>query len=824
MLLSLSRRTVRWLGWLGVVLALVVGPWALVRPAAAQNQSDLRVTARFGFDGHYRDQAWTPLFVSLTNSGPDRKLQIRVSTSTYMSTNLLFVRDVELAAGTTRDLTLDIVLEGYSSGIEVEIYENGRRVADATATANSVALTDLVYGVVAGDPDSFSALGQIDPLSGSGYVALIPLADLPVTSAAYSTLDVLILSDVDTGTLTAAQLSAIEAWVSAGGRLWVTGGPGWQKTAAGLGALLPLAPTGTQSVDDTTVLASFASRTDAPGAGLLVATGPLNEGAIVRVASGGTPLLVERVMGVGKVEYLAFDPGTAPLAEWTGTASIFRKMLSLAQDRPTWASGFSTNVSSAVESAGYLPDLQLASPFLVCGMLAAYVAIIGPLNYVFLRVIKRRQLAWVTIPATVVLFSCATYLVGFTMAGRRAIVHEVSLVQGFAGGTTGRVDMAVGLYSPSRRDYDMILPEGVLARPAVGYGGTAQDSSIDGLHVEVGDRYHIRSLRTDVAAVSTLVAQGSAALPAVSVALTSEPSGTGSLLKGEIVNNSSETLRDVVVLVPGASQRIGDIAPGARGTVNVFVSGGRAPQAPLNSVAPPGVQITGAATSGYVASGDTTIDDILGTTPYSYTYYNDIKTARRYALLSAAMSNYSGSRGSGIYLAAWSDKAPFEVGVEDAPYDTRAETLYLLRLPAALEPTQDGGVITLTPDFMMWQALEQQSTSGSYGPYDVYLYDTDQLAFLFRPAQPVAYSNVKQVVVHLDEASGLNGLANVRVDIWNYTRSDWDEVKDIAWGDTIMPNPADYVGPGGEVQLRLSGQPGGYASVSRIDATVVLTK
>ncbi len=825
MSLSLIGRVSRWQSLLWLTLCLSLGLIGAT-PAVAQNQSDLRVTARFGFDGYYRDQAWTPLYLTLTNSGPDRTVQVRVSATTYTGGSLWFVREVELASGTTRDLSLYIVLEGYSSGLDIEVYDGDQRVAEATATTSSVTTNDLVYGVVAADPSAFGPLGQIDPLSGAGYVAQIALEDLPDTAAAYGSLDVLIFSDVDTGALSAGQIKAIEGWLSAGGRLWVTGGPGWQKTAAGLTGVLPLVPSGTTTLDDTGVLASFANRADSPGPGLLVATGTRSDDAIVRVAAGDVPLLVERLVGVGKVEYLAFDPGTSPVQEWTGTGDVFRKMLSLAQDKPTWANGFSTNIASAVEAAGYLPDLQLASPFLICGLLAAYVGLIGPVNYVILRVMKRRQLAWVTIPATVILFSCATYIVGFTMAGRRAIVHEVSVVQGLAGTTTGRADMAVGLYSPSRRDYDLIMPEGILARPADGYGysTTPQDSSINGLRIEVGDRYRVRALRTDVAAVSSLIAQGSAELPAVSVTLTAQFSGSGTQLTGEVVNNSTETLRDAVILVPGSKQRLGDLAPGAHAPISVFITGGRAPQAPLNSVAPPGVQVTSSTFGGYVAAGDTTIDDILGTTPYSYTYYDDIRTARRYALLNSVMNNYSGTRGAGIYLAAWSDKAPFTVGVEDAPFDTRAETLYLLRLPATIQPGQNGSQITLSPDFMVWQPLDQQTSGGSYGPYDIYLYDSDQLAFLFRPAQPVAYTTVDEVVVHLDEASGLTGQANVTVDIWNYATGAWETIPNIAWGDTQLSTPVAFVGPGGEVQLRLSGQPGGYASVARIDATVVLSK
>lgn len=816
-----TRPSIRWahLALLALILALVHP-----RAAEAQPQNDLRVSARFGFDGYYRDQAWAPLYVTLVNSGPDRLVQIRVATSTYAGSQLLFVRDIELASGTTRDLTLYILVEGYSSGVDVEIYEGDRLLETATASSTSITTSDLVYGVVAADPSAFGALAQVDPVSGSGYLAQIALEDLPDTAAAYGGLDVLVLSDVDTGTLSAAQLSAIEAWVSSGGRLWVTGGPGWQRTAAGLGGLLPLTPTGTTTVENTQPLASFANRSDTAGGGLLVATGDLSEGAIVRVASGGVPLLVERVAGVGKVEYLAFDPGTSPARDWVGTADVFRKMLSLAQDRPSWASGFTTNTSSAVEAAGYLPDLQLASPFLICGILAAYVGLIGPVNFVALRLLKRRQWAWVTIPATVVLFSCATYLIGFTMAGRRAIVHEVSLVQGYAGAASGRADMAVGLYSPTRRDYDLVMPEGILARPAAGYSGTPQDSSINGLRVEIGDRYRVRSLRTDVAAVSSMIAQGNATLPAILVNVTSESTPSGVVLKGEVVNNSSETIRDAVLLAPGATQRLGDLDPGEKVTVNLNVLGGRAPQAPLNSVAPPGVQTTGLAGGGYYPTGDTTIDDILGTTPYTYSYYDDIETARRYALLNAALNSYSGSRGSGIYLSGWSDRAPFNVVVEDAPFETRAETLYLLRVPTTVEPGQVDGHITLSPEFMVWQSLDQQTSSGSYGPYDIYLYDSDQLAFLFRPAQPVAYSAVEQVVVHLDESSGMTGTATVIVDVWNYTLGDWDPVIDIAWGDTELTSPSDYVGPGGEVQLRLTGQPGSYSSVARLDATVVLTR
>jgi hypothetical protein len=64
--------------------------------------------------------------------------------------------------------------------------------------------------------------------------------NIPDNSDALRAIDVLALTDVDTGNLTLTQRQAIADWVRQGGHLVVTGGPNWQKTQAGVTALLPL--------------------------------------------------------------------------------------------------------------------------------------------------------------------------------------------------------------------------------------------------------------------------------------------------------------------------------------------------------------------------------------------------------------------------------------------------------------------------------------------------------------------------------------------------------------------------------------------------------
>jgi hypothetical protein len=91
--------------------------------------------------------------------------------------------------------------------------------------------------------------------------------------------------------------------------------------------------------------------------------------------------------------------------------------------------------------------------FLIPILLIAYIALIGPINYLVLRRIDRREWAWFTMPSLIVVFAVGAYGFGAALRGSEVVVNEIATVRGAAGATTGSAQVYLGVFSPSRQAY-----------------------------------------------------------------------------------------------------------------------------------------------------------------------------------------------------------------------------------------------------------------------------------------------------------------------------------------------------------------------------------
>jgi hypothetical protein len=191
------------------------------------------------------------------------------------------------------------------------------------------------------------------------------------------------------------------------------------------------------------------------------------------------------------------------------------------------------------------------------------------------------------------------------------------------------------------------------------------------------------------------------------------------------------------------------------------------------------------------------VDDILG----SSNYYGDQNLFRRYMLLTSSMDPYGGfGRGNGLYLAGWTDTAPVSARVINQGFSTLNSTLYLI----ALQPTLNLGerAITVPPGLMMWSVVDP-GQAGAPQPYDMYVYPGyDNYVLRFAPAQMLLFSQVEQLTLHL-ASYGATGLADVTVELWDFTEHTWVPQLPVSWGDNDVRAPARFVGPGGEIQVRV---------------------
>jgi hypothetical protein len=214
---------------------------------------------------------------------------------------------------------------------------------------------------------------------------------------------------------------------------------------------------------------------------------------------------------------------------------------------------------------------------------------------------------------------------------------------------------------------------------------------------------------------------------------------------------------------------------------------------------------------------DSTIDDILG----GGNYWDDRETYRKYALLSSLVEPYSsGGRGGGVYLVGWTSTSPLPATVTDASFETYDLTLYIAALPAELD--LGTGLLTVPPGLMTWTALNT-SQSTVVSAYDNYMYQGTEAWLRFAPAVPLTFSAVQSLELHLT-APGYTGASPLSVELWDLTVGDWVPVASPQWGDTKIEQAGRFVGPAGDIQVRVRNQTPTVWNVERIDFTLTLER
>lgn len=648
---------------------------SLLVPSVAQD-GPLTLDARAGFDGLYEVMSPVPVVVTARNDGAPVEGEVRVFVPAGGATApLVYSAPVSLPTGSDKRIPLVVHLPTFGDRLTVQFISDGQVVAETVADPlRGVNRDELFYGVVSSDPGGLAFLETIPGDRRDASVAFLALDDLPEVSAAWNGLDVLVLDDVDTSRLTAGQLSALRAWLESGGQLVVAGGPGGPRTASGVADLLPVAVTGVSSVDELPGLAEFAALPPDGSGPYAVTTAEPIRGEVL-IAQDGLPLLARAPLGRGAVTFLALDPRGAPLAGWQGNEELWAAIADPPL-LPPWAGGIREGYA-ATQAVSYIPGMRLPSVAQLVLFLLLYTLIIGPINFLVLRRLKRRELAWVTIPALVLLFSLVTFLTGFRARGNTVTLNEMSVAFGSAEADRLRTQTAIGLFSPRRARHDLALPYDATAYPfSEGFGAIVSQSNFDA--VERAGELTLRGVRTDTGEVATFLVESHQPRPTITA--TAALSAERDVVEVTVRNGSAATLENAVILYGQEQAAVGDVAPGVERMVQVSLRG--APSAGLPATAPtPDPLFATAYTYPNPLINDPSL--ILGTTEY----YNDPVAYPRWQLIQAHFTDDTYDPAALpdptkiVTLGGWLDTPALEAVVSAEEATTVGDTLLLLEIP-----------------------------------------------------------------------------------------------------------------------------------------------
>lgn len=548
-----------------------------------------------GHDRHYRKGYWFPITVEVRNNGPDTSGTLEWLFPGQPTRS--FRREVDLPRGAHKRLTLYAYTATTTRIGEMRLLLQGDRPEEEHRREVQIEPMEpnwFVVGVLSNNATLLNSLSDMSVEKTTKTVVLHLDPDLlPTQAAAMSRIDTLFLHDIALDRLRPEQQAALEQWVWLGGQLVIGGGSHANQTTAGVADLLPVTVHQLERNVSLAPLQEMLPRTsedetseDETSETMITQTLPnpttvnqveLKTGA---VALDTKNLITGQAWGNGRVFFARFD--LAILRSWLGEAKLWEQVL---KDIPQLVPPETLNLRSVLE----IPGLSLPSIGLLILFMGGYVVVIGPLNFLLLRKYQRVDLAWLTTPAIVILFIIGTYGAGVLGRGINPKVFHLAIVQGEEGREVGMAKAYIGIFSPYRNNYTLTFPGEALVAPENPFNFNLNDASLRKARmVWTETTSEIRNVLIDVGSMHPFVLEHRVALPlrVRSSLHWQEPQQdrTGQRnrqnipqeawqIAGEIANEGSDPLYDVIVTNGTMFQQIGTIPPGKSRSVTLTPEG-----------------------------------------------------------------------------------------------------------------------------------------------------------------------------------------------------------------------------------------------------------
>ncbi len=424
----------------------------------------LALSAAIGFGGYYRPHTLVPIAVNIQNNGDTLHADLLVTSQTEGVFAGRYDIPVTIPRGANQLRFLYVTPQKFAKDITVECWSHGEKIAEAPLT-NCQELNDTgrLLVVTGGSGSAFNYMGVqtihptrntpaprpwdfdsqtraqnqgfqmnrggpvpqgpggIPGLTGILSVAYVNRNLLPDNPEAYGSISVLaLMSDTTENNLPAGAQDAIPLWVASGGHLLVAGG--------GIPSRLQ---------------ASFFTRL------LPLQHGQPAAGADVLTTPNGGQAVVGRV-GAGYVTALNYDPESEP--QERHTAAFYQQLFTREPSSPA-----AVLLQQQLDSAIMVRNLQPPNLLLIIVYLLVYLVILVPVNYFVLKKLDKREMAWVTTPVIVLLFTLGAYGIGYATKGHHLVLNQISVVETSAGQPSAEAVSELLIFSPERTSYDLDL-------------------------------------------------------------------------------------------------------------------------------------------------------------------------------------------------------------------------------------------------------------------------------------------------------------------------------------------------------------------------------
>lgn len=743
-----------------MVALLIVATLSLSIPAGNvyADGAKIGIQSEMGYQGKIKHDKWNPLKLTLTS---DRDISgdvvVQIQNYNGFGYQTSYVQQVDLPKDTPKEVVIGIpgaVLNKDNNQILFYegSYTKGKQIPFATGKnyVQASPYQGALIAVLSDDPDTMNFMNVLNGKGNSVNVFSLKNASVPSDGMLLNGLDVIVINNFASDTLSEPQRKAITDWVNSGGTLILAGGAGYTKTAAPFADITPVVADGTTTVNSLAELEKLGGKPLKLDGAFTISTAKAVEGAQIGIEADGQPLFASKAYGQGSVQYAAYDLAMEPVSSWAGHpdawASILRNNLPMmGAQNGMYSNSLMDSLNYVLE---YFPSLKMPSFTLLLWMLIIYAIVVAPLLYYILKKADKREWAWFLIPIIAVIASGSVYVVG-SSDKTRELAHTINLIELNGQGDAVK-STASAFFTPRSGNYALEFPENTYLRTGQSqnrFGGMGENKNFVRVEQE-STTLELRDMSQWSLAKVWVDNQGTEEMGRLGMDLKLDPKGE---LNGKVTNDTINDLTEVVLVVGGKAYKLGDIKKGDAAAV---------PQDPKQII-----KFTGGDLSGMLY-------------PYSQ---NDPKQRERDILSQYGYSNRMVNRDA--YILGWSKDHLTNYTLKGAEVDSDQLNFWIQ--PVEMDWGLNGE-INIPYGFLSPEISQVNAPMFGVYPHGVEMGQGSLIAEF----PLISEGNVKYSELSMKGTKFNN---NVTMEIWNSKKSEWEPATNTNNVFTITKNPEQYI-------------------------------
>lgn len=396
-------------------------------------QERFTLDAGVGFDGEYIVGKAAPLKGVITNNGAAFRGELQAKVYNYEDISqegrtaeyAVYYQELELLEGASQKIDMELNLGMIQRHVQVTLVdEKGNMVFLQNIGLTPREPATLAIGILSERPQDMQILAGMKSPESHGDEAqayyyrtyFFDGESFPATRTLMDNFRIIVADGIDFAALTEEQKDALSGWTEAGGMLVIGTGETGGRTLGGLEITAGIRVSGTTA----------GSIAGAP-VPLAVLEG---EGIAPLRQENGATIAYEKKTGDGTVLLPAFSISAAPMAAMAETPDILWEFCRAADAAHLEIEG-TTDDSYYYNrfQAGTFPPMGGDTIKLLLGLLAVYIIAIGPVLYLVLKKMDKREKGWIAVPALAVIFMAGIFLVSRTSPYGKGMLRLVSTVE-----------------------------------------------------------------------------------------------------------------------------------------------------------------------------------------------------------------------------------------------------------------------------------------------------------------------------------------------------------------------------------------------------------